>query len=99
MAIILCHECRKDLSDAALVCPTCGAKTRFASRQDQTKADRNFVIFLVIGLGIALFIGRILYIQKQNQEFIDSGRAEKVQRAIRGIEESTERIRRAQEGK
>ena len=96
MAIIQCHECGKDLSDTATVCPACGTKTQFASRQDAAKAKRKKLIFGVIGLGVALFVGRIIYIEKQNQEFIDSGAAAAMQESIRSIQESTEKMRRAQ---
>lgn len=96
MAIIKCHECGNDLSDAAAVCPACGTKTKFASRQDEAKAKRKTIIFVVIGLGLALFVGRIVYIENKNQAFIDSGGAARHEETMRSIEESIEGIRRSQ---
>ena len=96
MTIIQCHECGKDLSDTATVCPACGTKTEFASRQDAATAKRKKLIFGVIGLCVALLVGRKIYIEKKNQEFIDSGAAAAMQENIRAIDEMTESMRRAQ---
>lgn len=96
MAIIQCHECKKNISDTAEICPSCGSKTIFSTENEQSRKSKKSMILIVIGLVIAIFIGRAIYIEKQNQEFIDSGAAAASEEALRSINESNERMRRAQ---
>lgn len=96
MAIISCHECSKNLSDSATVCPSCGTKTKFALRIENANSTRKRIIFGVIGLLAAIFVGRIVYIEKRNQEFIDSGAAAAMQDAIKASRELSEQIEKGQ---
>ena len=106
MAIIQCHECKNDISETAEVCPNCGSKTLSQIQKEHAKKSKKNLILTVIGLVFVIFIGRAIYIQKKNQEFIDSGDAAAMVEAIRSLNESTrsinkstEEIRRFKEGR
>lgn len=49
MAIISCHECKKDISDTAKACPHCGATV-----------PRTKVWPWIVGTPIALFVGLMI---------------------------------------
>lgn len=55
MALIECTECRKEISDKAPTCPSCGAPvaTRTAAEQPKVKRKTHPVTWLVLVVGIA----------------------------------------------
>lgn len=96
MAIIQCHECKKDISDTAEVCPGCGSKTLFKIQKEQAQISKKGLILIVIALAFVGLIGRAIYVEKKNQEFINSGAAAAAEDLIKSLEKSNEEMRRAQ---
>jgi hypothetical protein len=96
MPLIKCHECSSDISDNAISCPSCGTKTKFTLAQEAGKSKRNRLIFLIVG-GIIIIISTKVWIDiKKDEEFINSGAARKVQRAIEDINRASRDMCRAQ---
>lgn len=93
MAIIQCHECKKDISETAEVCPSCGSKTLFKIQKEQAQKSKKSSILIVIGLVVLIFIGRAIYIEKKNQHFIDSGAAAVTEDLIKSLEELQDAIK------
>lgn len=58
MALIICSECGKEISNTAEHCPHCGHKTEFA-KESAKKKDTTLALYLCVG---AVVIGLILLI-------------------------------------
>ena len=95
MAIIQCHECKKDISDAAEVCPGCGSKTLFKIQKEQAQISKKGLILIVIALAFVGLIGRAIYVENENQKFIRSGGAAAAQDALESIQDSVRQMERA----
>jgi uncharacterized membrane protein YvbJ len=52
MALIKCNECGTEISDSALACPKCGAKTK----AQESRNSKKLVLF-----GIAVFVLFLIY--------------------------------------
>lgn len=57
MSLIECHECKKQVSDEAVACPSCGAKVRKPA-EPKKPMSRAMILFLI--LGVVAVIGGML---------------------------------------
>lgn len=60
MALIICAECGREVSDQAAACPGCGAPTPRAMRPAEKSGCRHaavWILAIVIGGPIVLFVG------------------------------------------
>jgi len=92
MPLIICSECNKEISDSADRCPQCGAKTPLLLKRESSKATRKLTILIVIGIVFAVFIGRVLYVKKQERDWIESGGAAAAQEALESIQDSVRQM-------
>lgn len=58
MAIIICNECGKEISDSAKTCPHCGCETDFGKKEKKVK-ENSIIVLLAFG---AICIGLILFL-------------------------------------
>jgi len=64
MSIIICHECGKEMSNAAKSCPNCGAPNKIVS--ENKKDGAKLIVFVVVAL--VLISAAIVWYASQNPD-------------------------------
>lgn len=57
MSLIPCRACEHQVDTSALACPQCGATDPGSKISRQQRQLRNFLLQLVLGVGIAAYAG------------------------------------------